>query len=381
MKIISLLLLFVFASFFTFGQSRDADNQYLKARAVIRDLDSIVTPNGVQESFKVVIGGIRQWVYVRGQNKDNPIILFVHGGPASPLSPLTWMFQRPIEEYFTVVNYDQRAAGKTYLANDTTGLGPTITIEQYVEDAIELAEWIKAKYQKKKLILIGHSWGTIVAMKAVLKKPDLFYAYVGMGQVINTQDNERLSFQYGLEQATRLKNDTAIKELQSIAPYPGNRPITRDRIIIARKWPQYFGGLFAYRSNFSYFFNAPLLSPEYAGNEMKAIDQGSLFTLGRILPAFLNVDLKNVTRFPVPVFMLMGRHDFTTPNIPTERWLKNVKAPLKKGIWFENSAHLIPLEEPGKFFVTLLHEVRPLAVTKEDRPSPKGASSFSKTQD
>ena len=234
MKSISLIISFLLGSIISFGQNKDLKDNYAKAREVIKDLDSIVTPNGVQENYSVTIGGIKQWVYVRGQNKDNPIILFVHGGPASPLSPVMWMFQRPIEEYFTVVNYDQRAAGKTYASNDTAGLGKTITIGQYVKDAIELAELITEKYKKKKVILMGHSWGTIVSMKAVLQRPDLFYAYVGIGQVISTKDNERLSFNYGVEQATRVKNDTALKELQSIAPYPGDQPITRERIIIAR---------------------------------------------------------------------------------------------------------------------------------------------------
>jgi pimeloyl-ACP methyl ester carboxylesterase len=365
MKSICLTILLFVASMISFGQNGNANDKYSKAKEIIAGLDSIVTPNGVQENYGVNIGGIEQWVYVRGRDRDNPVILIVHGGPASPISPVMWTFQRPIEEYFTVVNYDQRASGKTYSANDTTGLGKTINIDQYVADAIELSEFIKAKYKKKKVILIGHSWGTIVSMKAVLKRPDLFYAYVGMGQVINTRDNERLSFNYGVKQATRLGNDTALKELQSIAPYPGDEPITRERIIIARKWPQYFGGLSAYRTHSNYFFNAPLLSPEFTAKETAAIDQGSLFTLERILPEFLNVDFTNIKSFPIPVFMFMGRHDYTTPNEPTERWLKNVKAPVKKGIWFENSAHLIHLEEPGKMLVTLLNEVRPLALEKK----------------
>jgi len=335
-------------------------DEYAAARRIIADLDSIVAPHGVQESYAVPVGGLKQWVFVRGQDRANPIILFVHGGPASPMAPATWMFQRPIEEYFTVVQYDQRAAGKTYATNDTTGLDRTIRVEQYVDDAIALAEYVRQKYGKPKVILMGHSWGTIVGMRAALKRPDLFYAYVGIGQVINSQDNERLSVDYALAQATRQHNETALRELRSIAPYPGSQPITRERIIIARKWPQYYGGLAAYRSTFGYYFNAPLLFPAYSAPDVAAIDKGSLFTLGRVLPEFLHVDFKPVTTFPIPVFMFMGRHDYTTPSAPTAAWLAQVQAPLKKGIWFENSAHLIPLEEPGKMLVTLLSEVRPL---------------------
>ena len=346
----------------SFGQGSGKPNEYAKAQAIVADLGKIVAPNGIQESYATPIGGIKQWLFVRGQDKSNPIILFVHGGPASPIAPTAWIFQRQIEEYFTVVNYDQRAAGKTYLSNDTTNLGNTIRTEQYVQDAIDIAEFVKQKYGKQKVVLVGHSWGTVIGMKAALKRPDLFYAYVGIGQVINVRDNEKLSFEYGLEQATKEKNEAALKELRSIAPYPGNTPITRERIIIARKWPQHYGGLSAYRSASGYYFKAPLLSSDYAASDVDAIDQGSLFTLSRILPEFLQVDFKPVKSFPIPVFMFMGRHDYTTPSAPTDSWLKQVKAPLKKGIWFENSAHLIPWEEPGKLLVTLLQEVRPLAI-------------------
>lgn len=345
-----------------YGQDNDSTDKYFEGKEIVKDLSKIVNPNGVQENYQVTIGGIKQWVYVRGQDRNNPIILFVHGGPASPISPEMWIFQRPIEEYFTVVNYDQRAAGKTYLANDTLTLGKSINIEQYVNDAIELTEFIKEKYKKKKINLMAHSWGTIVSMKAALKRPDLFYAYIGIGQVINTKDNEKLSYDYAVSEATKLKNDTALAELKTIAPYPGNKPITRERIIIARKWPQYYGGLTAFRNESFYFFNSPLLSPEYTNKDIEAIDKGSLFTLVRILPEFLEVDFKSIKKFPIPVVMFMGRHDYTTPSKPTALWLKNVTAPFKKGIWFENSAHLIPWEEPGKMLITLLKYVRPLSL-------------------
>jgi len=346
----------------TYGQKKDSANSGSEYKKIVQDLGKIVNPNGIQENYEVTIGGIRQWIFVRGQDRNNPIIIFVHGGPASPMTPVMWAFQRPIEEYFTVVNYDQRAAGKTYLANDTVGLSKTIHIDQYVNDAIELAEFVKEKYKKRKVILVGHSWGTVISMKAALKRPDLFYAYVGMGQVINTKDNERLSYDYAVKEATSLKNDSALSELMSIAPYPGNKPVTRERIIIARKWPQYYGGLTAFRNNSFYFFNAPLLSPEYANDEIDAIGKGSLFTLGRILPEFLEVDFKGVKEFPIPIFLFMGRHDYTTPSEPTDQWLKNVKAPVKKGVWFEHSAHLIPLEEPGKMLISLVEYVRPISL-------------------
>jgi pimeloyl-ACP methyl ester carboxylesterase len=330
------------------------------ARAAVADLEKIAAPGGVQDSYKTRIGGIDQWLNVRGQDKGNPMILFVHGGPASPITPTMWQFQRPIEEYFTVANYDQRGAGKTYGETDPQAVGDTIRIERYVDDAIEVAEHLRQRYGKKKLVLVGHSWGTIVSMKAALKRPDLFYAYVGIGQVISTRENERISFEYAMARAKAESNQEALRDLASIAPYPGNQPITRERIIIARKWPQYYGGLSAFRSNSGYFFDGPLLSPEYDRKQVRDIDQGSLLTLGRVLSEFVQVDFTGVKRFPIPVVMFLGRHDYTTPTAPTEAWLAQVKAPSKKAVWFERSAHMIPWEEPGKTLVSLLTYVKPL---------------------
>lgn len=339
---------------------------YEKCRAIIQDLGRIVAPTGIQESYKTPIGGIDQWLVVRGQERANPIILFVHGGPAAPLTPSIWQFQRSLEEYFTIVNWDQRGAGKTYGEADPETIRDTIHIARYVDDAIEVAEYIQYRYQHEKVILMGHSWGTIVGMHAALKRPDLFHAYVGIGQIINTRTNERVSFEYGLAQAKAHGNTTAVQELEAIAPYPGDEPITRERIIIARKWAQFYGGLSAYRETSSYYFQAPLLSPEYNDGDRAAVNEGNLFTLGKLMPEFLEVDFSHLHTFPIPLAMLMGRHDYTTPSEPTAEWLAQVDAPAKHAIWFEHSAHMIPWEEPGKLLVSLLAYVRPTAV-----PSPK----------
>ena len=334
---------------------------YAPAREIIAGLNRIVSPNGVQESYATPIGGLDQWVTIRGQDRANPVVLFVHGGPAAPLTPGLWQFQRPWEEYFTMVTWDQRGAGRTFARTDHAGLGDTVRIEQYVEDVIAMAEHVRGRLGQDKLVLMGHSWGTIPAMHAALRRPDLFHAYVGVGQVINVRDNERISYQYGVDQARLHGNQAALDELATIAPYPGDTPITRERIVLARKWAQHYGGLSAFRDESDYYYRGPRLSPEYDDADRCAINDGNVFTLGRILPEFLEVDFKPVDRFPIPVPMFMGRHDYTTPSAPTAQWLGRVEAPYKRGVWFERSAHMLPWEEPGKMLVSLLHYVRPLA--------------------
>ena len=344
------------------AETATAQTKDMSPREIVGDLSRVVAPGGLQETFKVALGGIQQWVYVRGQSRRNPVILFVHGGPASPMSAAMWMFQRPIEEYFTVVHYDQRGAGRTYLEADPRAVEPTLDIDRYVRDAIELAQHVQRRYGVAKVVLMGHSWGTVVGLKAALKRSDLFSAYVGIGQVINSRENERVGFEYAVREATKARNETALAELKSIAPYPGNEGLTRERIVIARKWAQYYGGLSAYRTASRYYFNAPLISPEYDDSSVLSIDKGNLLTLGRVLREFLSVDFSGVTTFSIPVIMFMGRHDYTTPSAQTDAWLAKLQAPYKRGVWFENSAHLIPFEEPGRMLVSLLEHVRPLAL-------------------
>jgi len=346
----------------------DTAARYGDGRAIVADLGRIVAPNGVQESWAQEAGGIRQWVTARGQDRDNPVILFVHGGPASPLTPSLWQFQRPLEEYFTMVTYDQRAAGKTFNLNPREAVADTLQIERYADDAIAIAEAVRQRYHKRKLVLMGHSWGTIVSMRAALKRPDLFYAYVGIGQVINVRENEQVSYDFAIAQAKAHRNAEAEKELAAIAPYPGDTPLTRERIVAARKWAQFYGGMTAYRETSDYFFKGPRLSPEYSDADRCAIDAANVFTLGRVLDEFLRVDFKGVQQFPIPVVMFMGRHDYTTPSEPTARWLARVRAPVKQGVWFEHASHMIPWEEPGKVLVSLLQYVRPLA----DPPAANG---------
>ncbi|MEV4260349.1 alpha/beta hydrolase [Kribbella sp. NPDC049584] len=332
------------------------------AREVIADLHRIVTPSGVQESYELTAGGIDHCVYARGRDRSNPVIFFIHGGPASPLAPAAWQFQRPVEEYFTVVTYDQRGAGRTLRTVDPSTISDTLTVARYAADAIELAEQVKDRYGVEKLILLGHSWGSIVALQAALTRPDLFHAYVGIGQIVDGRANEGLCFEYAMQQAREHDHAEALEQLASIAPYPGDEPVTRERIIIARQWAQYRGGLSAYREDSLYYFQAPLLSPEYTVEESETIGEGNEFTLGRVLDEMLTVDYSAVTEFPIPVLMFFGRHDYTTPTKPVEAWLEVVEAPYKQAVWFEHAAHLAPWEEPGKFLMSLVDHVRQFSV-------------------
>jgi proline iminopeptidase len=333
--------------------------------AVIRDARKIVSPNGVEELLAVPIGGTQQWISVRGRDRANPLLLMIHGGPASPEMPSSWFFQNGWEDYFTVVQWDQRGSGKSYLSNDPASVGPTLSLNRIVDDAAELAHFLRARYGKDKIFVLGHSWGSIVGVSLAQRHPELLYAYIGTGQLIDGQENERVGYAETLRAAEAARNQAAIEELRAIAPYPeadGSLPFAK--IGTERKWSVFFGGLTFGRSKYDYYEHLFRFSPEYTAEDVAAIDKGSELSLLPLLPAMGAFNFSHVSQFHCPILLFLGRHDSTTASGIAAKWLSQVKAPAKKMVWFENSAHMAMVEEPGKFLVHLVEDARPFAYRK-----------------
>ena len=342
------------------AQTTPAD-PYAPGRAVVADINRVVAPNGVQETFEATLGGARQVVNVRGADRANPILLFVHGGPAAVEMPIAWAFQRPWEDRFTVVQWDQRGAGRSFPLNDPAKLAATLRPERYRDDAIELIDLLRRRYGQRKVFLLGHSWGSIVGLMVAAERPDLLHAYVGVGQVIDFRENEREGYAWTLARARADGNAEAVRELEAILPYPGPGAFDLRKLEIERKWNVRYGGLAAYRPDADFYFRAPRLSPEYTPADRKAWNDGSAFTMRTMFPQLADISFARLDRLRTPVFLFLGRHDYTTPSPIAARWLERLRAPRKGVVWFEHSAHLPFIEEPGRTFEALLSKVRPLA--------------------
>lgn len=330
-----------------------------EAREVIADLCRLPNPEAVDRECIVQLGGVPQFVSIRGRDRTNPVLLVCHGGPAGPLSPTAWMWQRGLEDYFTVVNYDQRASGRSVRFSDLQTLDKELTLDHYVRDATELVGWLQTELGVEKVALLGHSWGTVIGLSLAQQRPDLLHCYVGAGQITSGRDNERLSFEYGRRRAAEDHNSAALAEMATIEPYPGEQPVTLERVLVARKWPQHYGGLSAHRAESDYYFNAPDLSPLYTADDVEALRAGSAFTVPRVLNQMLEFDFTSVSHLAVPVVEFYGRHDWTTPTEPTERWMRTLSAPSKAEVWFEHSGHMCMFEQPGHFLVSLVQHVLP----------------------
>lgn len=328
---------------------------------IIANTNRIVTPNGVEERVKLPINGIDQWLSIRGRDRRNPVLLVLHGGPASPSMPIDYTYQSPWEDYFTVVEWDQRGAGKTYASNAEQQMAPGMTIEGMTDDAAKVVQYLRKQYDKQKIFLLGHSWGTVLGTHLAQQHPDWFYAYIGVGQVVNVRRNEELGYAFALQQAKASGNAAAVKELQAIAPYPGTAPLTLERLGVRSKWEVYYGGLSYGRQNSTFRSDAEELSPDYSSQELDAIDKGSAFSIKHLMVPLIDVDFDNTTQFGCPVILFVGAHDETTPHVLAEQWFDKLLAPSKHLVVFADSAHIPMEEQPGRFLMHLVSDALPLA--------------------
>ena len=342
-----------------------------KAAGIIANARKIVTPNGIERLEAVRIGGIEQWVSVRGMDRGNPALLFLHGGPGYMSIPMSWWYTRGWEEYFTVVQWDQRGAGKTLLLNGRAALAPTMTPERMVADAQEMVSWVSRELGKRKIFVLGHSWGSYLGLEVAKRMPASLHAYIGLGQITNAPESERRGWQFALDSARRAGNFAAVRELQTIAPYfaPGHPSPLKD-LYVQRRWLEYFGGSMAHRHGSDAETNLSELSPDYTDAEISHVWDGNEFSEHYLLQQVLTLDESATRRLDCPLIVCAGRHDFVVNAELAAKWCGEVRAPFKQLVWFENAGHLVMTEEPGKFLVSLLQYARPLAERAGDSTQP-----------
>ena len=333
-----------------------------EAVKIIADLRKITTPNGIERTEKIRIGGIDQWISIRSRDRRNPVLLMLHGGPGFVAMPTSWYAAHGWEEYFTVVQWDQRGAGKTYRANDPATVGPTMTVERMDADVDEMIGWLRREFGREKIFVAGHSWGSLIGLSAALRHPERLHAYIGMGQGIESHESERRGWRFALDRAMAAGNKEAVRELESIAPYGvGASPIPLKDIMVQRKWLMRFGGVVAGRVNNDAEANAIFLSPEYDDEDVRRVWTANEFSEERLLAKAIGIDHSKVRAIKVPIVLFLGRHDYNVNSAVAAEWLAKVEAPSKKLVWFEHSGHEMMTEEPGKALLSLVEHVRPFA--------------------
>lgn len=341
--------------------AQPSEDVYTAIRPMIADMQRVVTPNGIQATERVRLGGMEQWISIRGADRANPILIYVHGGPGAIEMGRSWPYQQGWESDFTVVHWDQRGTGKTLRLNGVEATRPTLSRARMADDLVELIALMRQRFGQRKVVLLGHSWGNVIGLDAAMQRPDWISAYVGVGPLMNMRANEAEQYRLLLGIARDRNDAAALAELEPLAPYPGPGPLRFDRLNVVRKWVMVYGGLAAYRENADFYFRAARLHPDYDLEDRQAIDAGGQLSVETLLPELTEVDQTVIRETPFPVFMFLGRHDLTTPSAIASEWLQGLDAPSKAVVWFEHSAHLPPHEEPGRFLLALVRHVLPPA--------------------
>lgn len=349
--------------------SGPAPHNRAEAVRIIADLRKVVADDGIERLEKVRIGGIDQWVSIRGNDRRNPVLLMLHGGPGWVAMPTSWYFQRGWEEYFTVVQWDQRGAGKTYVANDPAQVAPTMSRERMVADSEEMVAWLRREFGKDKIFVMGQSWGSYLGLELARRRPEWLHAYIGIGQISNAPESERRGWAWTLQQARDDGNTEAVAELQGLAPYAqGSAPVPLEDLFKQRKWLNHYGGMVHNRRGGDAEAAAIKLSPEYTDQDVAGVWKGNDFSMQHLLSEVLTLDMSVVRELKVPLFLFEGRHDYNVSSELAAQWFGTVKAPSKQLVWFEQSAHEVMIEEPGKTLLTLVQQVRPIAERAGDGP-------------
>ncbi|MFA0813125.1 alpha/beta hydrolase [Microbulbifer epialgicus] len=333
-----------------------------QAADIISELHSIVAPGGIEIEEALRIGGIKQFVSVRGRDSNNPVLLVIHGGPGWVSSPISWWVSQGWDEYFTVIHWDQRGAGKTYTINDPDVVAPTMTRQRMDADVDEIVQWARSRFDKDRIFVLGHSWGSILGLALAERHPEWLHAYIGVGQAIDFYESERRGWRWTLNQAKAANNSKAIEELASLSPYAvkETRPLLEE-LLLQRKWLNHYGGAAYKRADAGFESAAFRLSPIHSVEDVSLIFEAQKFSMTHLLGAAMEVNFGSLNCLETPMFLFLGRHDYNVSSTLAAEWSRALESPYKEVVWFEHSAHEILAEEPGKVFITLVEKVLPIA--------------------
>jgi pimeloyl-ACP methyl ester carboxylesterase len=303
------------------------------------DANGQVQPDSLSEKFWIPINGVEMGMIIKTRDQTRPVLLFIHGGPGMPEYWLNESHPSHLEELFTVVWWDQRGAGLSYSA----AIPPeTMTTEQMVADTISVTKYLCQRFQKEKIYLMAHSFGTYIGIQAAARAPELYRAYIGVAQSVNLALSEELAYEFMLN---FYANDKKNREQLKKAPY-GTAAYERIRDRVMHEAG--IGTTHTMYSVVTGIFLAVMKNREYMLKEKFQIWQGKAFSKRSMLnEEFRQANLSDlVTRLEIPVIFFSGVYDYTVNYHLSEIYLEEIKAPKKHFYLFEDSAHSPIFEEP-----------------------------------
>jgi pimeloyl-ACP methyl ester carboxylesterase len=337
--------------------------------ALFLDENGNVLENSISEKTFVNINGVKQGMFIRGKNVDNPVLLFVHGGPGMPEYFLTEKYKTDLEKHFTVCYWEQRGAGLSYSselsAND-------ITVSQLVSDTSAVAKYLRDRFGKNKIYLLCHSWGTFIGIQSAAANPELYYAYIGMSQVTDTVKSEKLAYDYMIKQFTAEGNSKMVNNLKKYDILRDESDVNLYMSSALRDDAMHklgIGTMHNMKSVVGGVFLPVMNCSTYTVNEKINIWRAKAFLNKStdLRQEMLDTDISSkVTELKIPTYFISGVYDYTVNYELSKEYLKEVKAPIKGFYTFKNSAHSPLFEEPEQFINIMVNDVLPGSVNSAD---------------
>lgn len=321
----------------------------------ILDEDGNPMPNSVSEIVRLEIGGVEQGMILKGESDKNPVLLFLHGGPGSPEYMMDVAHPTHLEKEFTVCWWDQRGSGMSFNSNIPK---ESMTLEQLVADTIEVTNYLRTRFSQEKIYIMGHSWGSFLGMHVIVENPDLYEAFIGIGQVVNQLESEKLAYAYMLDTA-RKTGDT--KLAQKLEKFTINTPEDLDNNYMAIRTEgmnkQGIGVMRNMNSMFADFVMPLLRLPEYTLADKVGYARGALNidTLWESVPSE-NL-METIPSVEVPVYIIQGKYDYQVSHDLAKAYSQVLEAPEVLFYTFENSAHSPCFEEPELFMSIMRKDV------------------------
>ena len=302
-------------------------------------------PGSISEKIHVNINGVEQGMFIKGKDSSNPVLLYLHGG--MPDYFLTQDYPTGLDEHFTVVWWEQRGSGLSYSSDIPS---ESVNPDQLVFDTLSVTNYLRGRFGQKKIYLMGHSGGTFIGIQAAARAPELFSAYIGVAQMSNQLESEKLACAYMLRRFKEGGNTKMARRLGE-APVTGSVPLPAS-YLAARDSAMHSLGIGTTHEMESIVTGLLLPSfqnREYTLSEKIGMWRGKIFSGSRLWNAQLSTDLsKKVTRLEIPVYFLHGVYDYTVSYPLAKSYYEQLDAPLKGFYTFTNSAHSPLFEEPTR---------------------------------
>jgi pimeloyl-ACP methyl ester carboxylesterase len=313
-----------------------------------------IVPGSIAELGYPRLGGVGQWVMIRGESLTNPPLIHLHGGPGFSETRLFRHFNSPLERSFTVVYWDQRGAGKSFARNIPRS---SMTVEQFIADLDELVDAVRTRVGQNKVAIFGHSWGSVLGVLYAARFPQKVAAYVGSGQIGDWPAAESASYAFALAEAQRLNNGKALKKLQAIGP----PPYPASSVWAERTWLQRFDGQLGPRALWG-VARIAVAGPEASIFDLPNLLRGFRFSLDAMWADVSTINLLEVApTLQMPVFFFLGRRDHWVPPETSVGYFDALNAPTKELVWFDESGHAPFVDEPAKFNRMMVELVRPVS--------------------